>query len=309
MKKMILFLPVLAGVMFGAAGVFVRRLTAYGMDNLTILFSRSVFAALALFFFLLLFDRKRLPIRLRDLPIFMGTGLVGMLCLTLCYNESLNRLPLSLAAVLLSTAPIFVMFFAAFLFREKVTGKNVACMLLAILGCALASGLFEQHTGFDISTVGIVAGIAAAFFYAMYSIFSRMATDRGYHTYTVIFYSVLLITVGLSPFADYGILGRFIAEAPVSNLLFLLAQSLCASALPYVFLTLALLYADSGKVFILASGGEPIAAVVFGLIFYREMPTPLMFLGLAVTIGALLLLCKKPREPEEAGEPGKNDGI
>lgn len=38
MKKVVLLLPILAGIMFGSVGVFVRTLSANGMDNVTILF-------------------------------------------------------------------------------------------------------------------------------------------------------------------------------------------------------------------------------------------------------------------------------
>lgn len=298
MKKIILLLPVLSGIMFGASGVFVRRLNAYGIDNFTVLFLRVAFAMLAMLIGILIYDRTLFKIKFKDIPLFIGTGLLGMFGLNLCYNEALNRLTLSLAAVLLSTAPIFVMFFAAIIFKERVTRKKIACMLLAIVGCTLASGLLEQKSGLEISATGMLFGIAAALFYALYSIFSRKASDKGYQTYTIIFYSILLITVVLLPFADYGKIGGFIWDNPAPNIIFLIFHALFTSVLPYVFLTLALLYAEAGKVSILASGGEPIAAVVFGIIFYSEIPTVLMLIGLIITIAALAFLCMKPRQAE-----------
>jgi drug/metabolite transporter (DMT)-like permease len=111
----------------------------------------------------------------------------------------------------------------------------------------------------------------------------------------VIFYSVLLITIVLLPFADYSKINSFMADSPAPNIIFLIFHALCTSVLPYIFLTLALLYAETGKVSILASGGEPIAAVVFGIIFYSEIPTLLMLIGLAITIAALAFLCMKSK--------------
>ena len=61
----------------------------------------------------------------------------------------------------------------------------------------------------------------------------------------------------------------------------------------YIFITLALLYAEAGMVSILASGAEPVAAVIFGLLFYAEIPTLLMLIGIAVTVFALTILCKQ----------------
>ena len=295
MKRLVLLLPVAAGILFGAAGVFVRKLNAFGMDNITVLFVRVLFASLALLLVILIQDRNLLKIRLTDVPVFCGTGLLGILGLNLCYNEAIGRLPLSLAAVLLSTSPIFVMLMAEVLFHEKITIRKAGCMLLAIIGCILASGLPEQAGGADLSLSGILLGVGAAVFYALYSIFSRKATDKGYHTYTVIFYSVFFITLVVLPFSSFDVIGRFVAAAPLGHTLFLILHALCISVLPYIFLTLALRRAEAGQVSILAAGGEPIAAAGFGLLFYAETPTPLMLAGILITITALTLLCIRPK--------------
>ena len=38
MKKLMLLLPVLSGVLWGSAGIFVRTLDAFGFDNCTMIF-------------------------------------------------------------------------------------------------------------------------------------------------------------------------------------------------------------------------------------------------------------------------------
>lgn len=291
-KRIALLLPIMSGILFGSAGVFIRKLGEFGMDNMTILFSRVFFAILILFIGILVYDRNLFRIRLRDLPVFIGSGLLGMLGINLCYTEAINYLTLSLAAVLLSTAPVFVMLMAAVIFKERITRRKLVCMLLAIAGCAMATGIFDQTVSF--SAKGVVLGVLSAIFYALYSICSRIATDRGYHTFTIIFYSVLMLLIVLAPFADIGQLVDFAAQAPAAHMTFYISHSLFTSVLPYVFLTLALMYAEAGIVSILASGGEPVSAVVFGMIFYEEMPTPLAAVGMAVTIAALAALCLAP---------------
>ncbi len=129
-KKAVFLLPIFAGILFGSVGIFVRTFSANELNNPTILFLRTAFALLEMFVFILIYDRKLLRINIRHLPIFLGTGLLGMLSLNLCYNEAINSLTLSLAAILLSTAPIFVMILAAILFKEKITRKKLFCMLV-----------------------------------------------------------------------------------------------------------------------------------------------------------------------------------
>ena len=298
MKKTILLLPVLAGIMFGAAGVFVRNLTAYGMTNPTIIFLRTSIAALELLLLILFTNKALLRIRLSDFFLFLTNGFCSMIGLTLCYNIAVNHLTLSLAAILLSTAPVFVIFLAALVFKEKITKRKIFCMLLAIIGCLFASGLLESRGGLTISLLGILSGIASAVLYALYSIFSRLSSDKEYHTYTIIFYSVLLASIFLLPFSQFRLIGSFILAAPLSHLCLLLFNSLCLSVLPYVFITTALRHAEAGLVSIFASGSEPIAALIFGMIFYHEVPSFMAFCGMLVTITALVILCRGTKEAE-----------
>ena len=67
-----------------------------------------------------------------------------MLGLNLCYNFAINELTLSLSAVLLSLAPIFVLILASILFKEKLTLQKTVCAILALIGCILSSGVLEE---------------------------------------------------------------------------------------------------------------------------------------------------------------------
>lgn len=294
MNKLVFMIPVLSGIMFGSVGVFVRTLSSFGFDNKTIIFARVVFAAIIMLLLILTQDKSLLKIKLKDVPIFIGTGIIGMLGVNVFYNEAIAHTTLAVAAVLLSVAPITVVILAAFIFKEKITKRKVLCMFFAILGCILATGLLEESV--NISTYGVVVGVVSALFYAFYSIFSRVASNKGYGTYTIIFYSVAFITIVMVPFADFQVLGNFAMENPGTNVLFLFFHSICATVLPYVFLTLGVKHMEAGIASILSSGTEPVAAVLFGLLFYREMPTILMIAGLIVTIAALAFLCKPENE-------------
>ena len=139
MKKLYLILPILAGLMFGSSGIFVRTLTQNGIDQTTLLFLRFSLAIIPIAIAIILTDRKLFKAELKDIPLFLVCA-ICMVGLNLCYNESMNTVPLSLAAVLLSIAPIYVLIFAYVLFREKITSKKVICMVLAILGCVLMTG-------------------------------------------------------------------------------------------------------------------------------------------------------------------------
>lgn len=292
--KLILLLPVIAGILWGSAGVFVRDLTDFGMDRYTILSTRMIVAVAFMLLIVLSYKPSLLRIRLKDLWLFIGTGIMGILGLNFFYNEAVGEITLSLAAILLSMAPIFVMILSAFIFKEKITLRKINCLFLALIGCTLASGIVESvaGSGLTVSFRGVVMGLLSGFFCALYGIFSKLAAERGYSIYTILFYSLLLCMIVLLPLTDWHTSAAFITSAPIQNSLFAISHSLCTSILPYLFYSIALLYMENGKVSIMAGGGEPMAAVVFGVIFFSEIPTALNLTGLALTICALYLLCK-----------------
>lgn len=291
MKKSYLILPILAGIMFGSSGVFVRTLTQNGIDQTTLLFLRFSIAVIPILMAIILTDKELFKIDLKDIPLFLvcAACIIG---LNLCYNESMNTVPLSLAAVLLSLAPIYVLVFAYVLFREKITANKLICMALAIFGCVLMTGVLESDIS-NIPLFGIASGIGAGLFWAIYLMASKKSIENGKHTFTILIYSIIFISIALIPFTDFGQINNFISINPPLVIIFLVMHSTFSFALPYIFSTVSLNYIDSGVSSILLSGAEPFAALLFGFIFYTEIPTLLMFLGFLLTIMAMMMLSRK----------------
>ncbi|MDD6775748.1 MULTISPECIES: DMT family transporter [Methanobrevibacter] len=290
MKKIYLILPLLAGMMFGSGGVFVRTLMANGIDSTTLLFLRFSIAILPILIAILVTDRNLFKIYLKDIPLFLVCAMC-IVGLNLCYNESMGSIPLSLAAVLLSLAPIYVLVIAYFAFREKITNKKLICMALAIFGCILMTGVLETDLS-NLPVYGIIAGIGAGLFWAVYLIASKKSIENGKHTFTILIYSIVFISIGLIPFTNFGQITHFISLNPVLVIVFLIMHSTLSFALPYIFSTLSLNYIDSGISSIMLSGTEPFAALIFGLIFYSEVPTFMMSCGFILTIIAMMVLSK-----------------
>lgn len=162
-------------------------------------------------------------------------------------------------------------------------------MILALLGCFFASGVLETNETMKWTYFGIFIGFMGAFFYGLYSIFSKLAIIKNYNTLTVTLYALISIAVISLPFTDWKALSNVVVENGSGMLVFMLFHSLCTSVFPYAFFTIALGHMDAGKASILASG-EPIAAMFFGIFFYHEIPTVLSVVGVLLTLTALTLL-------------------
>jgi drug/metabolite transporter (DMT)-like permease len=290
MKKIYFLLPILAGIMFGSSGIFVRTLTQNGIGPSTLLFLRFSIAIAVIIIAILATDRKLFKIDLKDIPLFLACSLC-ILGLNLCYNQSMNTVPLSLAAVLLSIAPIYVLVIAYFIFGEMITSRKLICMILAIFGCILMTGVLESDLG-SIPLFGILSGIGAGLFWAFYLMASKKSMESEKHTFTILFYSIIFISIALIPFTDFGEISSFVSIDPAMTIIFLILHSTFSFALPYILSTLSLNYIDSGTTSILLSGAEPLAALIFGYFLYAEIPTPLMFCGFILAIIAMMMLSR-----------------
>ena len=290
MKRIYLILPILAGMMFGSSGIFVRTLTQNGIDPTTLLFLRFSIAIIPLLIAILATDKNLFKINLKDIPLFLVCSLC-IIGLNLCYNHSMNTVPLSLAAVLLSIAPIYVLIIAYFMFGENITSKKLICMILAISGCIMMTGVLEINFE-NIPLLGILSGIGAGLFWAAYLMASKKSIENGKHTFTILFYSIIFISIALIPFSDFSEISNFISINPMLTVIFLILHSTFSFALPYILSTISLNYMDSGTSSIFLSGAEPFAALIFGLLIYSEVPTPLMFCGFILTIIAMMMLSK-----------------
>ncbi|WP_296872355.1 DMT family transporter [uncultured Methanobrevibacter sp.] len=290
MKRIYLILPILAGMMFGSSGIFVRTLTQNGIDPTTLLFLRFSIAIIPLLIAILATDKNLFKIDLKDIPLFLVCSLC-IIGLNLCYNHSMNTVPLSLAAVLLSIAPIYVLIIAYFMFGENITSKKLICMILAISGCIMMTGVLEINFE-NIPLLGILSGIGAGLFWAVYLMASKKSIENGKHTFTILFYSIIFISIALIPFSDFSEISNFISINPMLTVIFLILHSTFSFALPYILSTISLNYMDSGTSSIFLSGAEPFAALIFGLLIYSEVPTPLMFCGFILTIIAMMMLSK-----------------
>ena len=288
MERIYNIMPIISGICFGSAGIFVRELSE-NMNSTSIISSRILIAILLLGLWIAVRYPMNFRIKLKDSWIFVGAGVLGTLGLNLCYNFSINELSLSLAAVLIALAPIFVMIFAFFMFHEAITAKKVISIILALVGCVLTSGILENNVSMHWSWIGILVGSASAGFYALYSIFSKVGMKKSYPALTITFYSMLAIAVVLLPFTQWDNMAHYIAANPLRNTLFMVMHSLCTAVCPYAFYTVALDHMEAGKASILCSC-EPVAAMVFGLFFFEEIPTVLSVTGLMIVLLALAML-------------------
>lgn len=294
MKKLAPFLVILAGCLWGTMGIFVRHLNAIGLQSMEIVEARSVLTAVGMFAALALFRRDLLKVRAKDLWIFVGGGMASVILFNYCYFQTIQRASLSTAAILLYTSPVFVLLLSVPLFGEKLTRKKLICLVLAITGCALASGVASG--GMALSPMTLLLGLGSGFGYGLYSIFSRFALQRGYHPITITAYIFLFGALGGIPLTDFGQITQ-VVRADGGNLIYLMVYTLVTTIVPYISYTTGLQQVENGVAAVLACI-EPVMATVFGIFFFSEMPDLSGWLGILLVLIALTALNLQPKKEQ-----------
>ena len=285
MKKFSSILILIAGILWGSMGSFVRELNSQGLVSMEIVALRAIVTTVAMFLFLLFFDRKLLIIHIKDIWCFWGTGICSIVFFNFCYFKAITLTSLSVAAVLLYTAPAIVMIFSYFLFGEKFTKRKLLSLFMTFFGCVLVTGVLTD-TG-TISASGIVVGLGAGLGYALYSVFSRYALQKGYHTLTIIFYTFLIAAITTFFMADIGQVVK-VATGSVTIFLFCIALGVLCTVIPYLTYTLGLQYVENSKASILASI-EPVTATLLGVFIFREKLTVTGILGMVLVLAAMII--------------------
>ena len=286
---------IMAGACWGIIGVFSKDLLEIGFSPIQIVFLRFGIAAVLVWLYILIFDREKMKIRFRDIWMFVGTGIFSLTLFSTLYFTTIQHTTLSLAAVLLYTAPCFVMIMSAILFREKIGGKKITALILAFFGCVCTTGLLEAALSGkalgSISLTGVLTGIGAGFGYALYSIFGTAALKK-YDTVTVTAYTFLMTTLALFPFC----FGKefFVLFQSEGSLVSTIGITLISTLLPYLLYTQGLKFIQPGKASVLAFS-EPFIATLTGLLVFREKLTIGGAVGMLLIFASIVILNTKGR--------------
>ena len=272
-----------AGVLWGIISIFIKGLNAGNLAPIQILQLRAIIASVIMAPYLFVMDKKLLHFDLKDIWMFIGTGVISLTFFSLCYFQTIIESGASVAVILLYTSPIFVILFSRALFKEKITAVKLTALIMTFIGCILVSGLGREGGG--ITAKGFIIGLGSGLGYALYSIFSRYALEK-YHVLTITFYTFLFSGLSIIPFSGLSISGGMMQP---QLLLYGVGVALFCTVLPYLFYTYGMIRIETGKAAILVTV-EPLVGTLVGCGLYGEPMTVVKAFGILLTFGAVILL-------------------
>lgn len=280
------YLCIISGAaLWGLIGLFVGILSAQGFTPMQVVALRSIASAVCITFVLLKLGLETFRIRFRDLWMFTGTGVLSLTFFNYCYFNCMQEGSLAVAALLLYTAPIFVMLMSLFLFGERFTAAKGAALAATFLGCACVTGVFSSEL--TLTFRGLLYGLSSGFGYALYSIFGKFALRR-YSSPTITAYTFYCSTAASVPLAGFAA-NYSPAMLNLNTLGGMLGIGLLCAVIPYILYTKGLQYVDAGQASILATI-EPFVAALVGVFCFGEPLTLPKICGMVLIFISIVIL-------------------
>jgi drug/metabolite transporter (DMT)-like permease len=217
----------------------------------------------------------------RDLPLLAVYGVVSVAGFMTVYFTAIALTTVATAAILLYTAPAWVVILARVVFGEPMTPTKTTAVVLSFCGCALVIGAVGPGA-VRLPPAGLLAGLGAGLTYGLYSIFGKTALRRLSPLTTVVY------TLGFGALF-LAIISRGLPAVPQEGVLPLVYLMVFPTALAYLAYIAGLRWIEAGRASVVATL-EPVVAALSGALLLREPFGPFQWIGAALVLTGVLLV-------------------
>jgi len=291
-----------AAVIWGSIGVAGRIAFRAGVSPLETAFFRAAIAFLTIAAAVAASNRSLLRVRRGDLRLFAAFGVVSIAAFFFVYLYAISRTSVATAAILLYTAPVWVIVLSRILFHESLSPGKVLAVVLAVTGCVLVVRGYDPRS-LRLNLPGVFAGLASGFTYGMYSIFGKTALRR-YSPLTTLVYAlgVGALVLGGAAWAA----GAISAAHPAAGWGAVVYLSLVTTLLAQWLYLSGLGQVEAGRASLVATF-EPVVAAILGYVALGERLEGWQILGGFLVLSAVLTVRRlaQPATSPKAARPSQ----
>ena len=264
---------------FGTLGPFVRNI---GVSSGELALYRAMLAAVMIGIFLLV-TKQKIPFGSikKQVPLLLFSG-VAMGFNWILLFEAYKYTTVSVATLSYYFAPVLVTVVCPFLFREKLTGKQILCFIMSTLGIVLITGIGDLGSGSHL--IGIGFGLGAAVLYASVVLLNKFIKNvEGIHRTVLQFLAAILVLIPYVGMTSGVTLGNLTGLGWIC----LLVVGLVHTGVAYCMYFSSLREIPGQKAAIL-SYIDPLVAVVISVTVLGESMTWMQLLGGLLILGFTL---------------------
>ena len=290
-NKIYVFIVILSGIFWGSSCLFVDYLKTHTpATSVQITAIRIVLAALVLNLWLIVKGKgfSLYKISGKSWLLCAISGFCSVVAMGMFYYSCMVETSAAVAVILLYTAPLFVMIMSLFFFKEKMTVQKMVAFVIAIVGCALVSGI---ASGSRISALGIFLGLMSGFTYSLYGIFTSLFMKENKDTLTFTALSFFFAAIGALVISKPWEIVKFTLEVeniPLTLIMYLLL-AICTAVIPFFLYSKGIEGVKPDVASILAFS-EPLMACVFGTAVLGQKMDVFGVIGIVCVCAAIVVL-------------------
>jgi RarD protein len=276
MKKLANILFISAMLIFGTIGIIVKFIP---LDASEIAFYRSILALLVIsLYFIIKKEKFKFNLKKNTLILLLLSG-IGIGLNWIFLFESYNYTSLSISTVCNYFAPIIVMVLSPIILKEKISLKQVICLIIAVVGLILIVGAFEFKKDSN-NLIGIILSLLAAALYAVVILINKKINFVDGIERT--FFQFLSLAIVLLPYTLFTT-GFNVFKLSITNLLWLLLLGVVHTGIAYCLYFTSIKDMSGQKISIL-SFIDPVTSIMLAFFIFNDQLTGLQL------VGALLIL-------------------
>ena len=193
---------IISMTIFGTIGLFVRNIP---LASAEIALYRAVMAAVLIGGYLLV-SRQQISFgkMRKEIPLLLLSGMAMGINWILLF-EAYKYTTVSVATLSYYFAPVIVTAVCPFLFKEKMTAKQLVCFIMSTIGLVMITGVGDGSGGGN-ALVGILFGLGAAAFYATVILLNKFIRQVGgiHRTFLQFLAAILILYVLLTEGVQIG---------------------------------------------------------------------------------------------------------
>lgn len=295
MKKWAYLLIASGAALWGLIGIFVQGLYQFGFSSQQIVTIRAVSAAVMLVTYVYAANKSLLKIKIRDWTYFVGTGIFSIVFFNWCYFTAIRETSLSIAVILLYTAPIFVALLSRLVFKEAFTQRKLISLILTFIGITFVIGYLPYAADISISAFGFFTGLGSGLGYALYSIFGKAALEK-YHSLTITTYTFIFAGMAMLPVS--GLWQSLDVFYNIKVWLYIVGLGFFPTVLAYMLYTKGLSYVESSRASIIATV-EPLVATLVSIFIFADILTLWQIIGILLVLSGVIMIQGREKEMKE----------
>lgn len=280
---------------FGTIAPFVRNIA---IPSGELALYRASMATILIGLFLLI-TKQKIPFTeiKKEIPLLLVSGVAVGINWILLF-EAYKHTTVSIATLSYYFAPVIVTIVCPFIFKEKLTVKQILCFAMSTLGLIMITGIGELSGGNDI--VGILFGLGAAVFYATAVLLNKFTQKvDGIHRTFLQFLSAAVVLMPYVVMTSGFNLGNLNVKGTVN----LLIVGIFHTGITYCMYFSSLKELPGQKAAIL-SYIDPLVAVFISVTVLGETMTLMQTIGGILILGFTLLNEITPKRKQKAKTTG-----